>query len=59
VVSAKKRDKGRMFELLLLLAIYVRPAFGVGRGKCGAIPIRGVAGGGGGRPEPKKGSWSC
>jgi len=47
VESAGKRDKGRMFELLLLFSKYVRLAFGVGRGKCRASPVRGMAGGGG------------
>jgi len=42
--SARKRDKGRMFELLLLFNKCVGAALGVGSSKCGAGPVRGVAG---------------
>ncbi len=56
----QEKRQGENFNVLLLFAKYIRPAFGVGRGKCGAVPIRGVLGGGReGRPEPKKGIWSC
>jgi len=56
VESTGKRDREGMFELLLLF-INVWAACGVVRSKCRAGPVRGMAGrGGGGKPDPKKGS---
>jgi len=56
VESARKRDREGMFELLLLF-INVWAACGVVGSKCGAGPVRGMAGGGGdSKPDPKKGS---
>jgi len=61
VESTGKRVRGRQFELLLLLLfIYVGAAFRIGRGKCEAGPVRGMAEEGeGSRPRPEKGrqSW--